>query len=281
MSDLNGSSQARDEDRPPLVQIRGLSFSRGSRQIFDNIDIDIPRGRVTAIMGPSGTGKTTLLKMIGAQLTPASGTIIVDGVDVQSLSRDDLFELRKRMGMLFQSGALLTDLDVFENVAFPLREHTRLPESMIRTLVLMKLEAVGLRTARRLVPRELSGGMARRVALARAIALDPMMIMYDEPFSGQDPISMGVLVQLIRRLNDVLGLTSIVVSHDVRETASIADYMYVISDGKVVGEGTPEAMGRADSVWVRQFMDGLPDGPVPFHYPGPGYVEDLLSGARA
>ena len=281
MSDLNGSSQARGADRPPLVQIRGLSFSRGSRQIFDNIDIDIPRGKVTAIMGPSGTGKTTLLKMIGAQLTPASGNIIVDGVDVQSLSRDDLFELRKRMGMLFQSGALLTDLDVFENVAFPLREHTRLPESMIRTLVLMKLEAVGLRTARRLVPRELSGGMARRVALARAIALDPMMIMYDEPFSGQDPISMGVLVQLIRRLNDVLGLTSIVVSHDVRETASIADYMYVISDGKVVGEGTPEAMGRADSVWVRQFMDGLPDGPVPFHYPGPGYVEDLLSGARA
>jgi len=281
MSDLNGSNQARGADRPPLVQIRGLSFSRGSRRIFDNIDIDIPRGKVTAIMGPSGTGKTTLLKMIGAQLTPASGNIIVDGVDVQSLSRDDLFELRKRMGMLFQSGALLTDLDVFENVAFPLREHTRLPESMIRTLVLMKLEAVGLRTARRLVPRELSGGMARRVALARAIALDPMMIMYDEPFSGQDPISMGVLVQLIRRLNDVLGLTSIVVSHDVRETASIADYMYVISDGKVVGEGTPEAMGRADSVWVRQFMDGLPDGPVPFHYPGPGYVEDLLSGARA
>jgi phospholipid/cholesterol/gamma-HCH transport system ATP-binding protein len=281
MSDLNGSNQACGADRPPLVQIRGLSFSRGSRRIFDNIDIDIPRGKVTAVMGPSGTGKTTLLKMIGAQLKPASGTIIVDGVDVQSLSRDDLFELRKRMGMLFQSGALLTDLDVFENVAFPLREHTRLPESMIRTLVLMKLEAVGLRTARRLVPRELSGGMARRVALARAIALDPMMIMYDEPFSGQDPISMGVLVQLIRRLNDVLGLTSIVVSHDVRETASIADYMYVISDGKVVGEGTPEAMRRADSVWVRQFMDGLPDGPVPFHYPGPGYVEDLLSGARA
>lgn len=281
MSDLNGSTQARGAERPSLVQIRGLSFSRGSRKIFDNIDIDIPRGKVTAIMGPSGTGKTTLLKMIGAQLKPASGTIIVDGVDVLSLSRDDLFELRKRMGMLFQSGALLTDLDVFENVAFPLREHTRLPESMIRTLVLMKLEAVGLRTARRLVPRELSGGMARRVALARAIALDPMMIMYDEPFSGQDPISMGVLVQLIRRLNDVLGLTSIVVSHDVRETASIADYMYVISDGKVVGEGTPEAMGRADSGWVRQFMDGLPDGPVPFHYPGSDYVEDLLSGERA
>lgn len=281
MSDLNGSIQDLAADRPPLVQIRGLSFSRGSRKIFDNIDIDIRRGKVTAIMGPSGTGKTTLLKMIGAQLKPASGTVIVDGVDVQALSRDDLFKMRKRMGMLFQSGALLTDLDVFENVAFPLREHTRLPESMIRTLVLMKLEAVGLRTARRLVPRELSGGMARRVALARAIALDPMMIMYDEPFSGQDPISMGVLVQLIRRLNDVLDLTSIVVSHDVDETASIADYMYVISDGKVVGEGTPEAMGRADSEWVRQFMDGLPDGPVPFHYPGSDYVEDLLSEERA
>lgn len=281
MSELNGSNQDLAADRPPLVQIRGLSFSRGSRKIFDNIDIDIRRGKVTAIMGPSGTGKTTLLKMIGAQLKPASGTVIVDGVDVQALSRDDLFKMRKRMGMLFQSGALLTDLDVFENVAFPLREHTRLPESMIRTLVLMKLEAVGLRTARRLVPRELSGGMARRVALARAIALDPMMIMYDEPFSGQDPISMGVLVQLIRRLNDVLDLTSIVVSHDVDETASIADYMYVISDGKVVGEGTPEAMGRADSEWVRQFMDGLPDGPVPFHYPGSDYVEDLLSEERA
>ena len=214
--------------------------------------------------------------MIGAQLKPASGTVVVDGSDVHSLSRDELFELRKKIGMLFQSGALLTDLDVFENVAFPLREHTRLPESMIRTLVLMKLEAVGLRGARRLAPRQLSGGMARRVALARAIALDPMMIMYDEPFSGQDPISMGVLVQLIRRLNDALSLTSIVVSHDVDETASIADYIYVISDGKVVGKGTPAELGRKDSDWVRQFMDGLPDGPVPFHYPGSDYVEDLL-----
>ena len=281
MSELNEPGRNNVDTRPPLVEIRGLSFSRGSRKIFDQIDIDIPRGKVTAIMGPSGTGKTTLLKLIGAQLKPASGTIMVDGVDVQALSRDDLFELRKRMGMLFQSGALLTDLDVYENVAFPLREHTRLPESMIRTLVLMKLEAVGLRSARRLVPRELSGGMARRVALARAIALDPMMIMYDEPFSGQDPISMGVLVQLIRRLNDALDLTSIVVSHDVNETASIADYMYVISDGKVVGQGTPDAMGREDSEWVRQFMDGLPDGPVPFHYPGPEYVEDLLSESPA
>lgn len=261
-----------------LVEVRGLSFTRGSRTIFNDVDIDIPRGKVTAIMGPSGTGKTTLLKLIGAQLKPQAGRIRVDGIDVHRLPRDELFEMRKRMGMLFQSGALLTDLDVFENVAFPLREHTRLPESMIRTLVLMKLESVGLRAARRFMPRELSGGMARRVALARAIALDPMMIMYDEPFSGQDPISMGILVQLIRQLNDALGLTSIVVSHDVKETASIADYMYVISDGKIVGHGTPDQMQRAESRWVRQFMEGLPDGPVPFHYPGAAYIDDLLAG---
>ena len=260
-----------------IVEVRGLTFNRGSRTIFNDVDVDIPRGKVTAIMGPSGTGKTTLLKLIGAQLKPDSGRISVDGVDVHRLPRDELFEMRKRMGMLFQSGALLTDLDVFENVAFPLREHTRLPDSMIRTLVLMKLEAVGLRGARKLMPRELSGGMARRVALARAIALDPMMIMYDEPFSGQDPISMGILVQLIRQLNDALGLTSIVVSHDVSETASIADYIYVISDGKVVGQGTPDQMGRAESKWVQQFMQGLPDGPVPFHFPGAGYIDDLLA----
>jgi phospholipid/cholesterol/gamma-HCH transport system ATP-binding protein len=280
---LSARNEAKRPEGPghgPLVRIRGLEFSRGGRQIFDDVDIDIPRGQVTAIMGPSGSGKTTLLKLIGAQLRPASGSILIDGVDVHNLSRQALFETRKRMGMLFQSGALLTDLSVFENVAFPLREHTRLPESMIRTLVLMKLEAVGLRSARRLMPRELSGGMARRVALARAIALDPMMIMYDEPFSGQDPISMGILVQLIRRLNDALGLTSIIVSHDVRETASIADYMYVLSDGKIVGQGTPEAMARTDSDYVRQFMQGLPDGPVPFHYPGPDYVDDLLAETR-
>ena len=262
----------------PLVEVRGLTFTRGSRTIFNDVDIDIPRGKVTAIMGPSGSGKTTLLKLIGAQLKPGAGRISVDGIDVHRLSRDELFEMRKRMGMLFQSGALLTDINVFENVAFPLREHTRLPESMIRTLVLMKLEAVGLRAARSLMPRELSGGMARRVALARAIALDPMMIMYDEPFSGQDPISMGILVQLIRELNDALGLTSIIVSHDVVETASIADYMYVISGGKIVGQGTPDQMQRVESKWVRQFMEGLPDGPVPFHYPGAAYIDDLLAG---
>ncbi|BCX81483.1 phospholipid/cholesterol/gamma-HCH transport system ATP-binding protein [Methylomarinovum caldicuralii] len=259
-----------------LVKIRGLVFARGRRRIFDGVDMDIRHSSVTAIMGPSGTGKTTLLKLIGGQLRPQAGTIEVDGENVHRLSRRQLYQLRKRMGMLFQSGALLTDLNVFENVAFPLREHTDLPESMIRSLVLMKLEAVGLRGARDLMPSQLSGGMARRVALARAIALDPMMIMYDEPFTGQDPISMGVLVKLIRTLNDALGLTSIVVSHDVAETASISDYIYLISNGRVVGEGTPDDLKGTDSPWVRQFLEGLPDGPVPFHYPAPDYHEDLL-----
>jgi phospholipid/cholesterol/gamma-HCH transport system ATP-binding protein len=224
-----------------LISVKDLHFSRGNRLVFDGVDIDIRRGKITAIMGPSGTGKTTLLKLIAGQLRPNAGSVTVDGLDVHALSRDRLFALRRRMGMLFQSGALLTDLDVFENVAFPVREHTNLTDAMIRNLVFMKLEAVGLRGARDLFPRELSGGMARRVALARAIVLDPMMIMYDEPFSGQDPISMGVLVQLIRRLNEVLQLTSIIVSHDVPETASIADYIYVLSGGKVVGEGTPDS----------------------------------------
>ncbi len=264
-----------------LVRIRDLHFSRGEHMIFDGIDLDIPRGKITAIMGPSGTGKTTLLRLIGGQLYPDRGSVQVDGEEVPSLRRGELYELRKRMGMLFQSGALLTDLDVYDNVAFPLREHTALPESMIRDLVLMKLQAVGLRGARHLMPSELSGGMARRVALARAIALDPMMIMYDEPFTGQDPISMGALVQLIRLLNDALGLTSIIVSHDVQETAAISDYIYVISRGKVVGHGTPDALDKTDSEWVRQFMLGLPDGPVPFHYPAPDYREDLLQGGEA
>ncbi len=264
----------------PLVAVKDLHFSRGHRLVFDGVDIDIRRGKITAIMGPSGTGKTTLLKLIAGQLKPDAGTVTVDALDVHALSRDRLFALRRRMGMLFQSGALLTDLDVFENVAFPVREHTNLTDAMIRNLVFMKLEAVGLRGARDLFPRELSGGMARRVALARAIVLDPMMIMYDEPFSGQDPISMGVLVQLIRRLNEVLNLTSIIVSHDVPETASIADYIYVLSGGKVVGEGTPEELSKSDSQWVSQFMGGLADGPVPFHYPGRDYLDELLSGPR-
>ena len=279
MDDTHATAQ--DAPDTPLIEIRGLTFSRGDRQIFDGIDIQIPRGKVTAIMGPSGTGKTTLLQLIGGQLTPDSGSVHVDGLDVHSLSTSNLYALRKRMGMLFQSGALLTDLTVFENVAFPMREHTKLPGSMIRTLVLMKLQAVGLRGARDLLPAQLSGGMARRVALARAIALDPMMIMYDEPFTGQDPISMGVLVQLIRLLNDALELTSVIVSHDVQETAAIADYIYVISNGKVVEGGQAQAIRTSTSPWVRQFMQGLPDGPVPFHYPAPVYSEDLLQQADA
>jgi phospholipid/cholesterol/gamma-HCH transport system ATP-binding protein len=262
----------------PLVRIRGLRFSRGERAIFDGVDLDIPRGRVTAIMGPSGTGKTTLLKLIGGQLRPQAGTIHVDGQDVHRLGTSDLYRLRMRMGMLFQSGALLTDISVFDNVAYPLREHARLPESMIRKLVLLKLEAVGLRGARDLMPAELSGGMARRVALARAMALDPMMIMYDEPFTGQDPISMGVLVQLIRALNDASQLTSIVVSHDVEETAEIADLIYLISDGKVIESGASVAMMASELGWTKQFMHGLPDGPVPFHYPAAELGEDLLRG---
>ncbi|MDD5034528.1 MAG: ATP-binding cassette domain-containing protein [Methylococcaceae bacterium] len=259
-----------------LVSIRDLTFFRGGRKIFDAVDMDIPRGKVTAIMGPSGTGKTTLLKLIGGQLRPDGGHVKVGGLTVQDLGLRELYALRRRMGMLFQSGALLTDLNVFENVAFPLREHTRFPPTMIRSLVLMKLEAVGLRGARDLMPSQLSGGMARRVALARAIILDPLMVMYDEPFTGQDPISMGVLVKLIHDLNHGLGLTSIVVSHDVRETATIADYVYLISEGKVIGQGTPEQLDLSVSPWVRQFMHGEADGPVPFHYPAPAYAQDLL-----
>jgi len=259
-----------------LVSIRNLVFFRGGRKIFDNVSLDIPRGKITAIMGPSGTGKTTLLKLIGGQLRPDGGHVSVEGRVVHKQSRKELYEMRKRMGMLFQSGALLTDLNVYENVAFPLREHTRLPESMVRSLVLMKLQAVGLRGARQLMPGELSGGMARRVALARAIVLDPTMIMYDEPFTGQDPISMGVLVKLIHNLNDGLELTSIVVSHDVRETVAIADYVYLISEGKVVAQGTPEEIEQTPSPWIHQFMHGEADGPVPFHFPAPDYADDLL-----
>ena len=232
----------RDEREALLVQIRGLCFARGQRAIFDGVDIDIQSGKITAIMGPSGTGKTTLLRLIGGQLRPSGGSVLVTGKNVARLPRSELFQLRKRMGMLFQSGALLTDLTVFENVAFPLREHTQLPENIIRDLVLMKLQAVGLRGARDLMPSELSGGMARRVALARAIALDPMMIMYDEPFAGQDPISMGSIVQLIKQLNEALGLTSIIVSHDVHETAVIADYIYLLSEGKVIGQMRPTGL---------------------------------------
>ncbi|RTR06080.1 ATP-binding cassette domain-containing protein [Halomonas nitroreducens] len=260
----------------PLVEVEGLRFSRGETEIFRGIDMAVPRGKITAIMGPSGTGKTTLLKLIGGQLTPDAGRVRIDGQEVHALSRKALFGLRRRMGMLFQSGALFSDLDVFENVAFPLRVHTDLPETMIRDLVLMKLQAVGLRGARELMPSELSGGMARRVALARAIALDPELILYDEPFVGQDPISMGVLVQLIRRLNDALGLTAVVVSHDIKETLSIADYVYVISDGEVMAHGTPQSLDVDRDPRVSQFIHGEPDGPVPFHYPAMDFHADLL-----
>lgn len=258
-----------------IVEIQDLRFSRNSNIIFECINISVERGKITAVMGPSGSGKTTLLRLIGGQLCPDSGTVFAFGENIPELSRDKLYKVRRHMGMLFQSGALFSDISVFENVAFPLREHTRLPESMIRDLVLMKLQAVGLRGARELMPAELSGGMARRVALARALALDPTLIMFDEPFAGQDPITMGVLVKLIRLLNDALKMTTIIVSHDVQETVSIADYIYIIAEGRVVGEGTPEDLMKNGTDWVKQFMQGLPDGPVPFHYPAEAYGNDL------
>jgi len=260
-----------------IVEINDLTFQHeNGRAIFKDVDLVIPRGKITAVMGPSGTGKTTLLRLIGAQLTPTAGAVKVDGYNIHQLSTKELYELRKRMGLLFQTGGLFTHLSVFENVAFPLREHTDLPESMIETLVRMKLQMVGLRGAQHLMPNELSGGMARRVALARAIALDPHLIMYDEPFAGQDPISMGVLVKLIRTLNEALGLTSIIVSHDVPETLSIADYVYVIADKQIIGQGTPADIAANSSERLRQFIKGLPDGPVPFDYPAKTLAQDFL-----
>jgi phospholipid/cholesterol/gamma-HCH transport system ATP-binding protein len=261
-----------------LVEINNLHFQHNNRPIFCGVDIVIPQGKVTAIMGPSGTGKTTLLRLIGGQLKPQQGNIRVEGHNIHHLSRENLYKLRKRMGMLFQSGGLFTHLNVFENVAFPLREHTQLSLDMIRSLVLIKLEMVGLRGAAFLMPNELSGGMARRVALARALALDPNLIMYDEPLSGQDPISMGVLIKLIRNVSDALNLTTIIVSHDVQETLSIADYVYIVSNGKIIGQGTPEAVGRDDKPKLKQFLNGLPDGPVAFHYPASSLTDDLLEG---
>jgi phospholipid/cholesterol/gamma-HCH transport system ATP-binding protein len=262
---------------PPIIEIRDLNYTVGGRPIFSGLDMEIGRGSVTAIMGPSGTGKTTLLRLITRQLRADSGTIHVAGLDVESLTRPAIYELRRRMGMLFQNGALLTDLDVFENVAFPLREHTRLPERLIRQLVLIKLQAVGLRGAIDLMPAELSGGMTRRVALARAIVMDPEILLYDEPFVGLDPISMGVILRLIRRLNDALGTTSIVVSHDVQEISAVADRVYLLAGGKVVAHGTPQQLQSDPSEIVRQFMGGLADGPVPFHYPAPDYFAELLA----
>lgn len=260
-----------------LVDICGVSFSRGSRRIFDNISLTVPRGKITAIMGPSGIGKTTLLRLIGGQIAPECGKILFDGENVPEMSRSRLFTVRKRMSMLFQSGALFTDLNVFENVAYPLREHRRLPEPLLHSTVMMKLEAVGLRGAANLMPSELSGGMARRAALARAIALEPDLIMFDEPFVGQDPITMGVLVKLISELNSALGVTCIVVSHDVPEVLSIADYAYIVADQHIVAEGSPEMLRENREPRVRQFLDGIADGPVPFRYPAADYQSDLLS----
>ncbi len=267
-----------DATRPQerLIEIRDLRFSFGGNQIYDGLDVAIPRGKVTAIMGPSGCGKSTLLNFIGGRLRPDRGDVLVNGESVPSLNRGDLFDLRKQMGMMFQSSALLTDLTVFENVAFPLREHTSLPEALIKTLVLSKLQLVGLRGARSLMPSELSGGMTRRVALARAIALDPLLVMYDEPFTGLDPISMGIIVKLIREVNDALEMTSVVVTHDVAEACSIADYVYLLGNKKVVAHGTPEQMRNTESDDARQFMAGLPDGPVAYHYPARDYREDLF-----
>jgi phospholipid/cholesterol/gamma-HCH transport system ATP-binding protein len=264
-----------------VVTLRGVDYSVGGKKVFDGLDIAIHRGDVTAIMGPSGTGKTTLLRLITGQLRADAGTVTVDGQDVGELGRDGLYRLRRKIGMLFQNGALLTDLDVFENVAFPLREHAHLPERLVRTIVLSKLQAVGLRGAARLMPQELSGGMARRVALARAIVMDPQILLYDEPFAGLDPISMGVVLRLIRSLNDALGISSIVVTHDVHEISQIADESYILADGHVVASGSPDELRDHASPVVKQFMDGLADGPVSYHYPAPDYRAQLLDRSEA
>lgn len=259
-----------------LAQLQGVRLYRNNRLILDGLTLDIPQGQVTAILGPSGTGKTTLLHLLAGLLRPQAGQVMLAGQNLATLSRPALYRLRMQMGMLFQSNALLTDLSVFDNVALPLREHSQLPASLIRRIVLLKLQAVGLRGAQALYPHQLSGGMARRVALARAVALDPMLVLYDEPFTGQDPISMGILVKLIRALNDAAGMTSVVVSHDVRETCAIADWVYVLAEGRVLAQGTPAEVLQHPSPWVQQFLQGLPDGPLPFHYPAPPLATELL-----
>jgi phospholipid/cholesterol/gamma-HCH transport system ATP-binding protein len=261
-----------------IVEVRDVHYSIGGRAIFSGLSLQIARGRITAIMGPSGTGKTTLLKLITGQIKPDRGQVLFDGIDVASLGTSELYALRRRMGMLFQNGALLTDEDVFENVAFPLREHTDLPEALIRNIVLTKLQAVGLRGAAQLMPAELSGGMNRRVALARAMATDPEVLIYDEPFTGLDPISMGMIVRLVRQMNYALGITSIVVSHDVEELSILADASYIIAGGKVAASGSFVELKDHQSEIVHQFINGLADGPVAFHYPAPDYYEQLLAG---
>ncbi len=262
-------------DPNALVQLRDIRFGYGERVILDGISLTVPRGKVTALMGASGGGKTTVMRLIGGQYKAQSGSLTFDGQEVASLNADELYAVRRRMGMLFQFGALFTDLSVFDNVAFPLREHTDLNEDMVRDIVLMKLEAVGLRGARNLMPSEVSGGMARRVALARAMALDPELIMYDEPFAGLDPISLGTAARLIRQLNDALGLTSIIVSHDLDETFHIADQVIVLANGKIAAQGTPDEVRRSSDPLVHQFVSAAPEGPVQFHYPGPSVVDDF------
>jgi phospholipid/cholesterol/gamma-HCH transport system ATP-binding protein len=267
-------------DADNVAALHGVDFAIDGKAIFRQLDIAIRRGEVTAIMGPSGTGKTTLLRLITGQYRADTGRVVVEGRDVAGLSRRELYAMRRRIGMLFQNGALLTDLDVFENVAFPLREHAKLPERLVRSIVLTKLHAVGLRGAARLRPQQLSGGMSRRVALARAIVMDPQLLLYDEPFAGLDPISMGVVLRLIKSLNDALGISSVVVTHDVREISQIADSSYILSDGRVVASGTPAELREHPSPVVHQFMDGLADGPVTFHYPAPDYPAQLLDRAE-
>jgi phospholipid/cholesterol/gamma-HCH transport system ATP-binding protein len=259
------------------VELTDVTFGYDARPVLKGVTMTIPRGKIVAIMGGSGCGKTTILRLIGGQLRPQSGQVRVGGLSVPDLEPDALYHLRRKCGMLFQFGALFTDMSVFENIAFPMREHTELPEDLIRDLVLMKLQAVGLRGAAHLMPSELSGGMARRVALARAIALDPLLVLYDEPFAGLDPISLGVVGQLIRRLNDALSITSVVVTHDVYESLKIVDFLYFVSDGRIVASGTPAEVRASSDPFVRQFVDGAPDGPVPFHYPASAYTEELLA----
>jgi phospholipid/cholesterol/gamma-HCH transport system ATP-binding protein len=262
-----------------LVKIRDLNFAYDNRPILNGINMDFPRGKVVAIMGGSGCGKTTLLRLIGGQLRPTAGSVEVNGQAVHRMGHDELYAMRRRMGMLFQFGALFTDISVYDNVAFQIREHTDLPEELVHDLVLMKLNAVGLRGAHKLMPNELSGGMARRVALARAIALDPMLMMYDEPFTGLDPLSLGVIGQLIRKLNDALGATSIMVTHDIQESMLIVDYIYFMSEGRVVAEGTPDELRATKDPFVHQFLYAEADGPVPFHYPAGDFSADLLRSA--